>query len=130
MTKAVRELLLALCRGKASDRKVFTRDGVPVADFRDSWKRATANAGCPTLMFHDLRRTGVRNLRRMGIGEHLAMRISGHKTQSVFRRYDIVSEEDLRQVAMMMDKGHQSQEPEGKGHQEGHHEEAPLLTTQ
>jgi integrase len=60
------------------------------------------------LLFHDLRRTGVRNLRRLGVAESVAMKISGHKTASVFRRYDIIEQADLADAAARLDVKHKS----------------------
>ena len=59
--------------------------------------------GVSGTLFHDLRRCGVRNLSRSGVPRVVAMRISGHKTESVFRRYDIVDGEDLKRAVNQTD---------------------------
>jgi hypothetical protein len=69
-----------------------------VDNIRKGWAKATEATGIHRL-FHDLRRTGVRNLIRAGVPQKVAMMISGHKTTSMFSRYKIVDERDLHDAA-------------------------------
>jgi len=82
---------------------VFHRDGEPIKRFNKVWKRACVAGGCPGRIPHDLRRTAVRNLVRAGVPERVAMQLTGHKTRSVFERYNIVSEGDLTDAARRLD---------------------------
>lgn len=75
----------------------------PIISFTKAWKLACRNAACPERIPHDLRRTAIRNLVRAGIPERVAMQMTGHKTPSVFQRYNIVSDGDLREAAHKLD---------------------------
>jgi integrase len=85
---------------------VFHRNGKPITAFTKAWKHACVAAGCPGRIPHDFRRTAVRNLVRSGVPERVAMQMTGHKTRSVFERYNIVCEADLFEAARRYESGH------------------------
>ena len=98
-------MFLAGCvSGKGADDYVFTRpDGKAVRDFRELWRNACVAAGIPNLLFHDLRRTAARNLRRAGVAEGIIMKIGGWRTRSVFERYAIVAQSDIRDAMLKLE---------------------------
>jgi integrase len=83
---------------------VFHRRGQPIGDFRKVWKNACKKAGVPGRIPHDFRRTAVRNLEAAGVPRSVAMKLTGHKTESVYRRYAIVSESDLSEGLAKLDR--------------------------
>ena len=112
MTTEVYELMNACCDGKKEDDFVFTReDGSHVVDPRQEWydlcvasklgryvpakrKNGSEFKSYVGLNLHDFRRSAIRNMIRRGVSQTVAMKISGHKTASVFRRYDITTDDD------------------------------------
>jgi integrase len=83
---------------------VRTKPGSHVEKFDASWKAAVKRAGTEGLLFHDLRRSAQRNMRKAGIDQAIRMKISGHKTDSMERRYNIVDIEDVKGAAKQMAK--------------------------
>jgi integrase len=75
----------------------------PITAFQKAWRAACAAAGCPGRIPHDFRRTAVRNLVRAGVPERVAQQMTGHKTRSIFERYNITSGSDLRDAAAKLD---------------------------
>ena len=76
---------------------VFHRDGKPIPDMREAWKSACAKARVSGMLRHDLRRTAVRNLERAGVPRSVAMKITGHRTESIYSRYAISNTNDQRE---------------------------------
>jgi integrase len=148
MTDTIYRLIGALLVEKKTDDFVLTRaNGTPVRDFRKTWWAACVQAGvgrtvckecshpatgtkcgdCTSknlkyqgLIFHDLRRTAARNLRRAGVAEGVIQKIGGWRTRSVFERYAIVTQSDIAD-AMKKLESHQN------GHSFGHSEPATKI---
>jgi integrase len=74
---------------------IFHRDGRAGPEFRRSWATACKKAGVAR-HFHDFRRSAVRNMTQAGVPQAVAMKISRHKTASMFQGYSIVTTDDLR----------------------------------
>jgi hypothetical protein len=68
------------------------------------------------LIIHDLRRSAVRNMMNAGVGESGAMKISGHKTNNVFKRYHIVSADDVFAASRLVSKAHHSRSQVAPSH--------------
>ena len=82
--------------------EVFHRAGEPIVTFYKSWRAACRKAGFPGRIPHDMRRSAVRNIVRAGVPEKTAMQLTGHKTRSVFERYNISNESDRRSAVRML----------------------------
>jgi integrase len=92
---------------------VFHRAGKQIKSFRKAFKAAAKEISYPELLPHDMRRSAVRNFRRSGLSEHEGMKLSGHQTDSVYRRYDIISDQDAAE-AMNRVQEHLKKEAENR----------------
>ena len=103
--------LLEVVQRRVKERRldcpyVFHRDGRQIKDYRAAWSTACKDSGLVAgragVMPHDLRRCAARNLSRAGVPEQIAMKITAHKTASMYRRYRIVDERDLREATQSL----------------------------
>ncbi len=100
---------------------LFHRNGRPIKTFRRSWLTACVKAGLGTEIRssdgklikkignripHDFRRTAVRNLERAGVSRSDAMKMVGHKTEAIYRRYAIADERSMKEAAAKLDQFH------------------------
>jgi integrase len=90
---------------------IFHRSSTPIKSFRRAWVTACTKAGVPDRIPHDFRRTAVRNLERAGVPRSTAMKMVGHKTESIYRRYAIVDEAMLKEGAAKLHTLHEAQTP-------------------
>jgi hypothetical protein len=88
--------------GPAKSEWVFHTGGFRLWDFASTWRKTREAAGHPARLFHDYRRTAVRDLVRSGVSQAVAMTWTGHKTDAVFRRYNITTTEDLEHAATLL----------------------------
>lgn len=95
-------------------RHVFHRDGRPIKWMRHEWNDAAEEAGMPEAWFHDLRRTAVRNLERAGVPRSVATKLTGHETESIYRRYAIADESALEEGVEKLAAFHEDRDGEGK----------------
>lgn len=77
---------------------IFHHKGNTIVDIRKAWKTACKKAGVPGRLFHDLRRSAVKNLDEAGVSRDVAMQISGHKTQAMYSRYNIADVKRVRKA--------------------------------
>ncbi len=87
---------------------VFHRNGRAIRSYARAWNAACKAASVAGRLVHDLRRTAVRNLERAGVSRSVAMKLTGHKTEAVYRRYAITSAADLSEGVAKLSALHDS----------------------
>lgn len=109
LTRALKRIMQRRKKASADTNPgtlVFTDDGAAISDsqFYDRWHPACEAAGVPGLIPHDLRRSAIREMERRRIPRQVAMRLVGHKTESVYRRYALVQEADIHEAGNRLDE--------------------------
>jgi integrase len=100
----LREIIERCRLARKGDYVFHYDDGRPIGDYKTAWKTARREAGMEGKLFHDFRRTAATNLRRSGVPENVAMQITGHKTRSMYARYDIREDRDVRQAIVQREQ--------------------------
>jgi integrase len=93
---------VAYCPGEAEVHAAAAFLREPISEF-NFVEPADLTHAVPGRILHDFRRTAVRNLERAGVPRSVAMRLVGHKTESVYRRYAIADDRDLRVAVERLD---------------------------
>lgn len=118
------ELLEQCIAGKAPEDYALTRErdyfgrpaknGGRIVDYREAWKRVCKRVGVEPgregLIFYDLKRAGITNLIDDGFDVKEAMKVTGHLTESAFRRYQQVSADKLQEAARRIERGHRERQ--------------------
>jgi len=126
MTARVRAVFESIPRSVSGFVFVNPKTGRPWDDIRKAFRRACEAAGLPGTWFHDLRRSFVTRAVRHGLPETTVMRLSGHRDPGVFRRYNIVEDQDLRLAAERLDEARIVEECEPSETESGKKAERPL----
>ena len=112
MTPDVRLALQKLAKVRSlGTRHVFTYKGEPLKRISRSFRTALKEAGIIDFRFHDLRHCASTNLRRAGVDTATAMKIVGHKSERMWKRYNAIEERDLTQAAQKVHKYLQENTP-------------------
>jgi integrase len=103
MTPEVYRVFTELWQERRLDtRRVFLYKGLPIRDVKTAFDSACKRAGIANLRLHDLRHTASTNLRRAGVDATTAMKIVGHKSERMHRRYNTVEPEELRRAVSQL----------------------------
>ena len=109
MTPAVRETLSDLTKVRSlTTNHVFLYDGKPILRIDRAFRTAKKAAGITNFRFHELRHCASTNLRRAGVDTATAMKIVGHKSEKMWKRYNAIEESDLNQAMLKLNKYHQA----------------------
>jgi integrase len=109
LTPAVRSELVGLSKVRSlTTNRVFLYKGVPIQRIHRTFKTAQKDAGVQDFRFHDLRHCAATNLRRAGVDTATAMRIVGHKSEKMWKRYNAIEERDLLNAASKLNSYHES----------------------